>query len=156
MKEQKKMSVLKHTIKLSLMFLICILVLSCSSNSNSSSNNKPLQYTVCISKDFIGAERISNELKCGATIDVFECAENGDKIYQNKFAVEAGTSQTYTAQPNVKKIKVYVSSINVLGSTNFFDPARINGWLPLNYYLSPDKTTVIEIDNNTELYRAEP
>lgn len=151
-------NIVKLTKCVALMMTATVFLLSCGSNGDPKgcTNNKAMQYTVSVANGYIGAEMISGKLETGATIDVFECAENGDKIYQNKVVIKAGTSQTYTAQPLVKKIKVHVSTIDVFGTTDLMYPKRWDGWLSLNYYLSPDKSTVIEIDNNTELHRTEP
>ena len=114
-----------------------------SSNGSSDVDNRPMQYTVSISDDFIFPVK---------TIKVFECIENGDKVHENEFVIGAGDSKTFTAQPKVQKVKVYVSLRDPLSPFK----GEYNGWLPLVYYLSPDENKVIRIDNDIEQHRHEP
>ena len=102
-----------------------------------------MKYTVSFSDDFCFPVK---------GITVFECAENGDKIYENRFMSGTGKSETFTAQPQARKIKLYLSL------TDFTDPfgSGFNGWLPLVYYLSPNEPQVVRIDNHVQLSRAEP
>ena len=114
-----------------------------SSNGNSDVDNRPMQYTISISDDFIFPVK---------TIKVFECIENGDKVHENEFVIGAGDSKTFTAQPKVQKVKVYVSLRDPLSPFK----GEYNGWLPLVYYLSPGESKVIRIDNDIEQHRYEP
>ena len=134
------------TIKLTLVaVMLSIFMWSCGSNgggSNNTQNDVPMQYTVCTSEDLLFPTK---------SIKVFECTENGDKIYENEFILGLGDSKTFTAQPNVKKVKVYLTLQNPLDWRNDH-----YGWMPLVYYLSPNESKVIKIDNNIELHRQEP
>lgn len=124
---------------------------SCSSNggvngdSSNSQKETPMRYTVSFSDDFAFPVK---------SIIVFECAENGDKIYENEFVSGRGESKTFTAQPHAKKVKVYLSLTNILDLDPF--SKGINGWLPLVYYLSPNETKVIRIDNHVRRSQFEP
>ena len=93
-----------------------------------------------------------NTSEAGACFKVFECTESGDKIYENEFQLVAGNSKTFTAQPNVKKVKVYVMFCTPLGHIGEMS----EGWLPLVYYLSPDEIKEIKIDTYVEMSRREP
>ena len=97
------------TIKLTLVaVMLSIFMWSCGSNgggSNNTQNDVPMQYTVCTSEDLLFPTK---------SIKVFECTENGDKIYENEFILGLGDSKTFTAQPNVKKVKVYLTLQNPL------------------------------------------
>ena len=136
--------------------LFTVLVVSCGSNggSNSTKNeitNAPMKYTVSVDKDFLFIVN-GHDYTHGASFKVFECADNGDKIYQNDFIVEEGSSKTFTAQAHVQKVKVYVTMGNPLGKIG----EEFGGWLPLVYYLSPNESKQISIDNHVELHRSEP
>lgn len=112
---------------------------------------EPLQYTVSVDENFVFPVDLGDRVESGANFRVFECAENGDKIYQNDFVVLKGSSKTFTAQPHVQKVKVYVSFLNIL------DPwKKFEGWLPLVYYLTPNETKDIHVDMYVALYRNEP
>ena len=144
--------------KLSKVFfaLFTVLVVSCGSNGASNSTkdeitNTPMKYTVSVDKDFLFIVN-GRDYTHGASFKVFECAENGDKIYQNDFIVEEGSSKTFTAKANVQKVKVYVTMGNPLGKIG----EEFCGWLPLVYYLSPNESKHISIDNYVELHRSEP
>lgn len=113
------------------------------------SNDGPMRYTIKLSDDYV--------LPFGVEINAFECDENGDKIYENKFSLEQkGESKTFTAQSETKKIKVRVSTVDIsrLGTSSYVQ--KNIGWLPLVYILSPNETKEIEIGNMTEYSYNEP
>lgn len=111
----------------------------------------PLKYTVSVDENFIYPIDLGDRFESGAKFRVFECTENGDKIYQNDFVVLKGSSKTFTAHNNVAKVKVYLSFLNIL------DPRKeYNGWLPLVYYLSPNENKEITVDYFVSLSRTEP
>lgn len=112
---------------------------------------EPMQYTINIDENFVYPIRTENGYESGAKVRVFECTENGDKIYQNDFVVLAGSTKTFTAQSQTHKIKVYLSFCSIL------DPRKeFNGWLPLVYYLSPNDNKEISIDYFVNLSNSEP
>ena len=129
-----------------LLFLVAGIVFRNHKTNNDdygiSHKSAPMQYTVSFSDDFLFPVK---------GIIVYECTENGDKIFENEFISGKGQSKTFTAQPQTQKIKVYLS---------LQDPLTIqgeyNGWLPLVYYLSPDEIKVIRIDNHVKQQRIEP
>lgn len=136
--------------------LTSLLATSCGSNNGSNNakdeiTNAQMKYTVSVDKDFLFIVN-GHDYTHGASFKVFECADNGDKIYQNDFVVEEGSSKTFTAQAHVQKVKVYVTMGNPLGKIG----EEFGGWLPLVYYLSPNESKQISIDNNVELHRSEP
>lgn len=138
------------------------LMISCGGGTSSTSNNtvqekkpqakqEPMQYTVSVDENFVFPVDLGDRFESGANFRVFECTENGDKIYQNDFVVLKGSSKTFTAQPNVQKVKVYLSFLNIL------DPRdKYEGWLPLVYYLTPNENKEIHVDLHVELSRFEP
>lgn len=136
---------MKKVITLAFAILVLFAICSCGGGggANNSQNNAPMQYTVCFSNDFCFPVK-------GVT--VYECAENGDKIYENKFMSATGKRDTFTAQPQAKKVKLYLS---VTDPMDPFGPGT-NGWLPLVYYLTPNEPKVIRIDNHVSLSRFEP
>lgn len=103
----------------------------------------PMKYTIHFTDDFAFSVK---------SVNVFECTENGDKIYQNAFVSGRGESKTFTAQPETKKVKVYLSLVNPLEPFG----SGYNGWLPLVYYLSPNEPKIIQIDNHVQQIRMEP
>ena len=137
------------------------LLISCGGGTSTTSDNavqeelqakqEPMQYTVSVDDNFIFPVDLGDRFESGANFRVFECTENGDKIYQNDFVVLKGSSKTFTAQPNVQKVKVYLSFLNIL------DPRdKYEGWLPLVYYLTPNENKEIHVDLHVELSRFEP
>lgn len=137
------------------------LLVSCGGGTSTTSDNavqeelqakqEPMQYTVSVDDNFIFPVDLGDRFESGANFRVFECTENGDKIYQNDFVVLKGSSKTFTAQPNVQKVKVYLSFLNIL------DPReKYEGWLPLVYYLTPNNNKEIHVDLHVELSHFEP
>lgn len=141
---------------------ICPLIISCNGGTSATSDNtvqeeepqakqEPMQYTVSVDENFIFPVDLGDRFESGANFRVYECTENGDKIYQNDFVVLKGSSKTFTAQPNVQKVKVYLSFLNIL------DPReKYEGWLPLVYYLTPNENKEIHVDLHVELSHFEP
>ncbi len=103
----------------------------------------PMKYTIYFTDDFAFSVK---------SVNVFECTENGDKIYRNAFVSGRGESKTFTAQPETKKVKVYLSLVNPLEPFG----SGYNGWLPLVYYLSPNGPKIIQIDNHVQQIQMEP
>lgn len=114
---------------------------------------EPKQYTISVDENFIFPIGLgeNDNVEYGAKFCVFECTENGDKIYQNEFVVLKGSSKTFTAQPNVQKVKVYLSFMNILDIRKNYE-----GWLPLVYYLTPNENKDIHVDVYVKLSRLEP
>ena len=122
-----------------------------SSSSQNEGGYKSMQYKVSVDDDFL-FQMNPNTAESGACFKVFECAENGDKIHENKFDLTAGSSKVFTAQKNVSKVKVYVSFCEPLGHIG----EMTGGWLPLVYYLSSEEIKEISIDTHVEMSRIEP
>lgn len=115
----------------------------------SNGGDDPQRYTIKLSNDY--------SLPWAQDITVYECDENGDKFYDNKFSLkQRGESKTFTAQPRTKKIKVLVTWEVIDLSWRHSYPRTESDWLPLVYYLSPEKPIVIEIGNRTSLSPREP
>ena len=85
-------------------------------------------------------------------IDVraFECDAVGDRIYENDvtFTTEGATTKTFTAQPEAKKLKLYMVYDYSFG--------KAEGWVQIAYPLKQGETTVIRLDGHTSLGRNMP
>lgn len=85
-------------------------------------------------------------------IDViaYECDDSGDRIYENecRFMFDGNHSQTFTAQPEAVKLKLYVSMDYGFGTTS--------GWVQIAYPLRHGETTTVNLDGNTGLGRNMP
>jgi len=85
-------------------------------------------------------------------IDVcaFECDAVGDRIYENDvtFTTKGATTKTFTAQPEAKKLKLYMVYDYSFG--------KAEGWVQIAYPLKQGETTVIRLDGHTSLGRNMP
>ena len=90
-------------------------------------------------------------------IDViaYECDDSGDRIYENecRFMFDGNHSQTFTAQPEAKKLKLYASYNNGSPTMTF---GMVEGWVQVAYPLKHGETTVINLDGNTSVGRNMP
>lgn len=85
-------------------------------------------------------------------IDViaYECDDSGDRIHESecRFMFDGNHSQTFTAQPEAVKLKLYVSMDYGFGTTS--------GWVQIAYPLRHGETTIVNLDGNTGLGRNMP
>lgn len=85
----------------------------------------------------------------------YECDDSGDRIHENEchFKWDGAESQTFTAQPEAKKLKIYVSYNNGSPIMTF---GAVEGWLQVAYPLRHGETTVINLDGNISIGRNMP
>ena len=67
------------------------------------------------------------------TVRIFECTDNGDKIFNSSVECKKGYEETFTAQPNVSKVKITIGS----------------KWVQQVFLLKKGGNTTITIDGST-------
>lgn len=81
------------------------------------------------------------------TIRVFECNENGDKIYDSSWDFSKGETKSFTALQGTKKLKLYIHTESMFGD--------IRGYVQRVYYLTTSPTSIV-VDDNTTIGPNEP
>ena len=74
------------------------------------------------------------------TVRIFECTDNGDKIFNSSVECKKGYEETFTAQPNVSKVKITIGS----------------KWVQQVFLLKKGGNTTITIDGSTVVGPNEP
>ena len=80
-----------------------------------------------------------------STVRLFEYNDNGDKIGNKSIECKAGDINTFTADPETYKVKVYLSIGNVIGK-----------WVQQVFILKKGGDTKISIDDKTLIGPNEP
>ena len=74
------------------------------------------------------------------TVRILECTDNGDKIFNSSVECKKGYEETFTAQPNVSKVKITIGS----------------KWVQQVFLLKKGGNTTITIDGSTVVGPNEP
>ena len=82
------------------------------------------------------------------TVRLFECNDNGEKIGNKSIKCKTGDSHTFTADPGVSKVKVYVSMESISGN--------ISKWVQQVFILKKGGDTKITMDDKTVVGPNEP
>lgn len=107
--------------------------------------SQPAKYTITIGK--IATTYLD--------VIAYECDDSGDRIHESEchFKWDGNKSQTFTAQPEAKKLKLYASYNNGSPTMTF---GMVEGWVQVAYPLKHGETTVINLDGNTSVGRNMP
>lgn len=124
---------MKKFLSMTLLFAAMSLMFSACSSDNGDTT-----YTIV----FNGDQGISTTLR------IFECNNNGEKISNNSLKIRKGEEQTFTASPNVTKVKIYISRESLFGD--------MNKWVQQVFMLNRGKNTTITIDDKTLVGPNEP
>ena len=116
-----------------LLCVLGVLLFASSCNKDSNEGSKEKTFTVKVSENSGGVTIYG--------VRMFECAENGDKIGNQKCgALAAGESHTFTiTNPHTVKVKLYCDYKFGFGTT-------FSRWIPQVFYLDSTKEYVITTD----------
>jgi hypothetical protein len=82
------------------------------------------------------------------TVVILECNDVGDVIYNHSTSFRQGMTKTFSSQPTSTKVKIHVTINSVAGNTV--------GYVQQVFYLSPNQTTSIVINENTLIGNNQP
>ena len=122
-----KRKVMKKFLSMTLLFTAMFLTFSaCSSDDDETT------YTLVYNASTWG--------NYAETVRIFECTDNGDKIFNSSVECKKGYEETFTAQPNVSKVKITIGS----------------KWVQQVFLLKKGGNTTITIDGSTVVGPNEP